>query len=124
MAGSDWKGTVRASRDKGNALSGLGRRDEALSCYDRALEIDSGLARAWYNKGDELGHLKRFIEAKACFENARGKAPAGGWDSSALVPKVNASQHTDCFEYPQGYERGVARCTHDKLRSAEPKINE
>ena len=86
MAGSDWKGTVRASRDKGNALSGLGRRDEALSCYDRALEIDSGLARAWYNKGDELGHLKRFIEAKACFENARD---LGLWEAQEMVEKCD-----------------------------------
>jgi tetratricopeptide (TPR) repeat protein len=56
--------------NKGNVFSSLGQQEEALSCYDRALEIDPLMSRAWYNKGDELGRRSRVIEAKACFENA------------------------------------------------------
>ena len=36
---------------KGFSLSTLGRNDEAIACYDRALEIDPRDARAWNNKG-------------------------------------------------------------------------
>ena len=43
-------------------------------------------------------------------------------------PKVEASQCPDCFGtgmwYPQGYEKGVARCAHDKLKAPEPTISE
>ena len=59
---------------------------------------------------------KRQIEAEAAEQKAG--------DS----PKVEASKCPDCFGtgmwYPEGYERGVARCTHDKLKASEPTINE
>lgn len=38
-------------------------------------------------------------------------------------PKVDASQCPDCFGtgmwYPEGFDKGVARCNHDKLRKSE-----
>jgi hypothetical protein len=46
-------------------------------------------------------------------------------DSGAAGPaaKVDASKCPDCFGtgmwYPEGFEKGVARCRHDKLRAAE-----
>lgn len=73
--------------NRGNALCDLERRGEALEGYDRALEIDSSLARAWFNKGDELARLGRFIEAKACFENAETLGRAQGAEDVALAAK-------------------------------------
>ncbi|MFQ5862912.1 MAG: tetratricopeptide repeat protein, partial [Candidatus Brocadiales bacterium] len=37
--------------NKGVALGQLGRDQEAIKCYDKALEIDPKYAKAWYNKG-------------------------------------------------------------------------
>jgi hypothetical protein len=43
-------------------------------------------------------------------------------------PKLDASKCLDCFGtgmwYPQGYEKGVARCPHDKLKVPEPTTGE
>ena len=33
------------------ALYELGRYDESIVCYDKALEIDEKYIDAWYNKG-------------------------------------------------------------------------
>src|SRR5664280_2033811 len=44
---------------KGDALSALERKEEAVVCYGRALEIEPRDARAWYNKGHALSVLGR-----------------------------------------------------------------
>lgn len=42
---------------------------------------------------------------------------------TATARKVDASKCPDCFNtgmwYPEGYEKGVVRCTHDKLKASE-----
>jgi hypothetical protein len=59
---------------------------------------------------------KRQIEAEAA-ERKEGDSP-----------KLDISKCPDCYGtgmwYPQGYERGVARCAHDKLQSPEPATGE
>jgi hypothetical protein len=59
---------------------------------------------------------KRQIEAEAA-ERKEGDSP-----------KLDASKCPDCYGtgmwYPQGYEKGVARCTHDKLKAPEPTTGE
>ena len=37
--------------NKGFSLANLGKSQEAIACYDRALEINPKYAEAWYNKG-------------------------------------------------------------------------
>jgi tetratricopeptide (TPR) repeat protein len=54
--------------NKGAGLSQLGRHQEAISCYDRALELDPGLESAWTAKGVALGELKRLKEALTCYD--------------------------------------------------------
>ena len=61
-----------AWNNKGNALYSLGRREEAIGCYDHALTIDPRDAAAWYSKAlleDALGwrreaalSYRKFIE--------------------------------------------------------------
>ena len=35
---------------KGDVLNRLGRYEDAIRCYDKALKLDPQDARAWYNK--------------------------------------------------------------------------
>jgi len=50
----------------------LGRHEEALICYDRALALNTDLTQAWFNKGVRLfNDYERYDEALACFEEAQ-----------------------------------------------------
>ena len=58
---------------KGNILSELERTEEALDCYDKALELclditpDSAM---WNRKGNALMELGRYDEALKCYNEA------------------------------------------------------
>ena len=56
--------------NKGIALVNLDRSEEALACYDEALDINPRLAGAWNNKGIALVNLGRSEEALACCDKA------------------------------------------------------
>jgi len=56
--------------NKGFSLANLGRPAEALTCYERALEINPRDAVAWSNKGNALVRLGRPAEALTCYERA------------------------------------------------------
>jgi hypothetical protein len=64
-------------------------------------------------------HLRRRLWKK---EKRQIEAEAAG-ENSATAPHVDASKCPDCFGagmwYPQGYEKGVAKCGHEKLSKAE-----
>jgi len=64
-------------------------------------------------------HLRRRLWKK---EKRQIEAEAAG-GSSALPSQVEASKCPDCFGtgmwYPEGYEKGVAKCGHEKLKQAE-----
>lgn len=51
-------------------LGELGRPEEALVCYDHALEINPHLEQAWSNKGTVLDELGLSEEALACLDRA------------------------------------------------------
>jgi tetratricopeptide (TPR) repeat protein len=54
--------------NKGSSLDNLGKREEAIGCYDVALRLDPFLVPAWLNKGIALFGAKRTAEALACYE--------------------------------------------------------
>ena len=56
--------------DKGFSLANLGRHDEAMACYHRALEIPPRHALAWNNKGTGLLELGPREEAIPYFDRA------------------------------------------------------
>lgn len=62
--------TARFWNNKGMSLAALGRREEAIRCYDKALAIDPGEARIWSNKGFALQDLGRHQEAVECYNKA------------------------------------------------------
>jgi tetratricopeptide (TPR) repeat protein len=51
---------------RGNTNYRLGRYDEALKYYDKAIEIDPNLAKAWENKGVAFCRLGKYEEAIKC----------------------------------------------------------
>ena len=56
--------------NKGGSLAALGRHEEAIRCYDAALEIDSELPKVWNNKGSALSAMGRSKQALECFDRA------------------------------------------------------
>jgi tetratricopeptide (TPR) repeat protein len=56
--------------NRGASLSCLGRREEAIRCYDRAIDIDPQCDAAWTNRGNSLSDLGRGAEAIRCHDNA------------------------------------------------------
>ena len=53
---------------KGVVLGNLSRYDEAIKCYDKALEIDGKHVGAWNNKGYALYSLDKYPEAMQYFD--------------------------------------------------------
>ena len=72
--------------NKGVALSRLGRYQEAIQCYDEALEIDPRHVNAWANKGAALSRLGRHAEALQCYDKALEIDPrnVNAWGNKGL----------------------------------------
>ena len=66
---------------KGSSLAQLGRKEEAIASFDRALEIDPRHVDAWDGKGKTLALLGCNEEAIACFDRALESDPnhVGAW---------------------------------------------
>jgi tetratricopeptide (TPR) repeat protein len=88
--------------NKGVSLATLGRPAEALTCYERALEINPRDGIAWSNKGVALADLDRRAEALTCFERALEINPryADAWSNKGLA-LANLGRHEEaltCYE--------------------------
>lgn len=59
--------TAEAWNGKGMSFWTLGRHEEAIVCFDNALEIDPRPTHFWQNKGVALVSLGRYEEAIACY---------------------------------------------------------
>jgi tetratricopeptide (TPR) repeat protein len=64
--------------DKGISLFELDKFDEAIACYDKALEIDPKNAAAHGNMGMSLDGLGKYPEAIDCFDRALEIVPNDG----------------------------------------------
>ncbi|HEX8147681.1 MAG TPA: tetratricopeptide repeat protein [Pyrinomonadaceae bacterium] len=56
--------------NKGTSFYQLGMAEEAVACYDRALQLDPTAIGAWANRGAALASLGRWEEALASHERA------------------------------------------------------
>ncbi|HEV2707216.1 MAG TPA: hypothetical protein VGV59_14950, partial [Pyrinomonadaceae bacterium] len=65
-------------------------------------------------------HLRRRLWKK---EKQQIDAEAAEYSSTTTTKKIDASLCPDCYGtgmwYPQGYDKGVARCRHEKLSTPE-----
>ena len=73
--------------NKGVALRRLGRFEEAVGCYDRALEIDPTLVEAWNGKGVALAVQGRYEEALSYYDRALELDPTfvKAWNSKGAA---------------------------------------
>jgi len=79
IQGKDWY-------DKGNSLAKLGKDQEAIACYDKALSLDSANWGAWTNKGNSLAKLGKDEETIVCYSQAIRLNPEDlrAWSNKAL----------------------------------------
>lgn len=66
----DHPGRADALVKRAAALEKLGRDDEALTVYNRAIALDNTLVIAHLHKGGLLNRLRRYDEALNCYEQA------------------------------------------------------
>jgi len=88
--------------DQGVALWNIGRSEEALACFDRALAIDAQYAEAWNGKGVALASLDNYEEALVCLDRALAidSQYAQAWCNKAIsLSKLGRSKEAlDCFD--------------------------
>ena len=48
----------------------MGKYDEAIQAYDRAIEINPQYTDAWYNKGETLRRQDKYDEAIQAYDKA------------------------------------------------------
>jgi tetratricopeptide (TPR) repeat protein len=72
---------------KGFILGELGRYEEALKCFDEALEINYKDSNIWNNKGVILYKLGKYKKALKCFDEALKISPKDSifWNNKGLA---------------------------------------
>jgi tetratricopeptide (TPR) repeat protein len=73
--------------DKGNSLIQLGRFDEAIAAFDRALELQPESSRVWARRGLALRRQARYAEALVCYDKSLELSPqyAIAWSGKGIV---------------------------------------
>jgi len=88
--------------NKGYSLNCLGLHEEAIPCFDRALEIEPRDALAWFNKGISLNRLDRNEGAIPCYDRALEIDPrdADAWTNRgySLIRLGHHEKAISCFD--------------------------
>ncbi|MBI4972223.1 MAG: tetratricopeptide repeat protein [Candidatus Omnitrophica bacterium] len=104
--------------NKGVSLSRLGRHQEAIACYDMAIEIDPEYVEAWHNKGSAWGKLGRYQEAITCFDKALEIDPeyVEAWHNkgSALGELGKHQEAITCFDKALEIDPEYVEAWHNK----------
>ena len=68
-------------------LAKLGKYDEAIKAYDKAIEINPQDSKAWYGKGAVLGLSSKYNEAIKAFDKAIEINPQDSmsWDGKGFA---------------------------------------
>lgn len=88
--------------NKAQSLFRLGHHEEALQCWDQALERSPNEPRFLRGKGDALAALSRYEEALACYDESLKIMPADieQWmDKGVILTKLNRlTLAVECFD--------------------------
>jgi tetratricopeptide (TPR) repeat protein len=88
--------------NKGNGLARLGRHQEAISCFEKALQIQPDRVVGWQAKGQALASQGKVAEALAAFDHATQLNPnhPGPWhDKGTLLSKCGRNEEAlGCFD--------------------------
>jgi len=88
--------------DEGITLGRSGKYDEAIECFDKAIQINPKYAEAWYNKGTALDFLGKHNKAIECFKKALSIDPdyADAWHNKgiALGKLGKYNEAIECFD--------------------------
>jgi tetratricopeptide (TPR) repeat protein len=86
----------------GLTLSNLGRNEEAIKCYNKALQINPRDASAYYNKGNALSDLGRNEKAIDCYDRALEINPQHGGaynNKGTVLSKLGRYEEAlECFD--------------------------
>jgi serine/threonine protein kinase len=80
--------------NKGVSLSRLERYEQALECYERALDLSPDLKEVWNNRGLALRALQRYPQALGSFEHALALDPnfALAWNNKGRTLEFMGSR--------------------------------
>jgi len=111
-------GTAASWHKKGASLGTLGRHEEAIECFDKALAIDPRSAVAWSGKGVPLRALGRHEEAIECFDKALAIDPrcAAAWNSKGLALRTlgRLEEAIECHDKVLAIDPRSAYAWHNK----------
>jgi len=79
------KRKILALIQTGAELSQVGDYVNAISCYDKALEIDPNDSNVLVNRGDALTNISNYDDARQCYDKVLSKNPKS---SMALYNKA------------------------------------
>lgn len=108
-------------RNKGHELYSLGRFEEALTCYNNALDIDQDDGKAWLNKGQCEDLLGRKFDAAKSFRIFL-KVMTDESIAEAKSIKERLQELDSSFARNQKYEKNCAQCgkTFRQIPSGAP----
>ncbi|MFN8527831.1 MAG: tetratricopeptide repeat protein [Anaerolineae bacterium] len=93
---------ARELMDKGYSLTELGKLDEAIEAYNRAIALQPDYAWAWARKGRTLRLLTRYEEAVHCYDEALHAQPqyAWAWKGKGIVLERMGEplEALDCYQ--------------------------
>lgn len=78
--------------NRGISMTNLSKYEEAIECFDRAIDVDPRNGGSWNNKGNALRFLGRHRDAIGCFDKALIINPANvrAWfNKAALLSSMN-----------------------------------
>jgi len=117
--------------NKGVSLTELNRNDEAITCFDKAIELNPNYAKVWFSKALTLIDLFKSAEALECYSKAIELNPdyEEAWFNKGILLS-NFSKHEDalaCFDKaielnpkyaPNWCQKGVAFTRLNKCNDA------
>ncbi|MFC1716750.1 tetratricopeptide repeat protein [Candidatus Poribacteria bacterium] len=111
--------------NKGTGLYDMGRYEEAIECFDKAIAIAPNHSVAWSDKGMALSNIGRYEEAIECFDKAIEIAPnySVAWSNKvlALSSMGRYEEVIECLN--RAFQLGVfaGRNSPNSIKQAERK---